>query len=203
MNWLKQLMGRNTAPPQLPKHISQKDVEGVWAGTPFLDAMRFAQLMSQGKDKTFISAGANEAFDMARVARESGNTDAMIRGLCHALALRLIAADYLDAATTLGNLAMAYEQKGEFHIALRLQRYALSMKLEFQGLPETIARSHWLIGRARAALGEFDAARQDLETAAKVYRECGLGENPKVMSNLQWVKRKIASGDTAGSLPPL
>jgi tetratricopeptide (TPR) repeat protein len=193
---LKKLLSRAGRKPGRPREYTQQEIEAVWEGTPFLQHLPYAKVATQGHDKTYITAMASEYFDMARSARERGNTDGMILALCIAIALWIIAGDYLGAATALGNLAMTYEQRSEFKISLRLQRYALQLKLDYGGTSEMVARSYWLIGRSEAALGQYREAEESLKTSMSIL------PNPKVVAQLRWIRERIAHRDTVGKVPP-
>lgn len=192
---LKKLFSRENRPSK-PRQYSQQEIEAVWEGTPFLEHLPFARFQSQGRDKTSISALASEHFDMARYARSQGNTEGMITSLCLAIAFRIIAGEHLSAATALGNLAMTYEQRSEYKTALRLQQYALQLKLDYGGTDEMVARSFWLIGRSEAAVGNFPGAEEAMKTSMSIV------PNPRVAAQLTWVVKRIERGETVGKLPP-
>ena len=194
--FLKKFFSREDRTLKRPREYTQQEIEAVGAGTPFLEHLPFAQYASQGRDKTYITAMASEHFDMARVARAQGNTEGMILTLCTAIALSIIAGDYLGAATALGNLAMTYERRSEFNTALRLQRYALQLKIDYGGTSEMVARSYWLIGRSEAALGHYREAEESLKTSISIL------PNPKVVAQLRWIRKRIDQRDTGGKLPP-
>jgi hypothetical protein len=176
-------------------HVTNEQIEELWEGTPFLEMMQFARVTGEGKDKTILHALAGEAFAGARNAR--GRDSAATREfLCLALAYYLLAGELQDAATALGNLAMLYESDQQFDIALRLQRHALALKVNGGALPEAIARSHWLMGRAHAALGDYRAARSEMQLSLQIL------ENPRVKHELAWVEQRIAQNATTGMLPP-
>ena len=181
MSFLKNLFSRSpqaSRDTSSPRQVSKEEIEAAWEGTPYLEHLPFAQIMAQGHSKTEILALASEQFDMARQARKRQDADAMILALCVAIALYIIAAEYLDAATALGNFAMVYEQKAEFQIALRLQRYALQLKIDYGAPPEAVAKSYWLIGRAQSALGEYSNARESLQASLSIVK------NPRVTQQL-------------------
>jgi tetratricopeptide (TPR) repeat protein len=186
----------SNAKPEQPTAITEQQIEAVWEGTPFLEHLPFIRVQVEGKDKRYIKGLADEYFDMARVARQRQEHDALILALCLSIGCNLFAAEYLDAATALGNLAMVYEQKQQYQVALRLQSYAFDLKRRNGASREMMARSLWLIGRANAALGKYEDAKGFLSDS------CAMLPNPKVAAQLQWVIDRLRTGEKEGRLPP-
>jgi tetratricopeptide (TPR) repeat protein len=120
----------------------------------------------------------------------------MILALCLCIGFNIFAAEHLDAATALGNLAMVYEQKGQYEVSLRLQSYAFDLKRRSGASPDMMARSLWLMGRANAALGKYEDAKGFLSDSFAMW------PNPKVAAQLQWVLDRLRAGDKKGRLPP-
>jgi hypothetical protein len=192
---LKRLWRKNTAaqPKDFP---SQEQIEQVWDGTPFLQHFHTVRAMVVGTDGPRIAGLSRDFLAAANTAREQGNTEAVIHFLCSFIAANLIIADFCSVASALGNLALTYEQLSKFEIASRLQHYALGLKLQYGAPPEAIARSLWLIGRSKAALGQYADASEFFA------RSIAVQPSEKVFKQHEWIQHRIEEQKLTGELPP-
>src|SRR5690349_6239 len=124
-NFLQSIFDRPQDRVDLP---TENQIKAAWEGTPYLDHLAYAQLSSQGHDKTFIMGMASETLDMAKAARERSDWQAAELALCLSIAYSIIANELRDAATSMTNLGLIYEYLEKYEVAIRVQLNALALK---------------------------------------------------------------------------
>lgn len=166
---------------------SQEQAVSIWEGTPFLTIYDLVEGLTAGLDRSDIVAAGHGYFSRAREAYHAKRPRTALGHLYFALSYFLLAPDWFEVATALGNLAMLFGEISDYQRAVVLQEKALEIKSYTGKEPDAVARSLELIGRAHIYLGSYDQALEHLQQAQEIWT--AEDHQSKAAELERWVER--------------
>ena len=172
----------------------------LWGGTEYLAVAAQWESAFTGADAQELRRLGEEAFAEARTAHQRHRYRDAIRHLYVAVAANLRVGNVDDFLTATGNLAMQFQELGQFDVAIRLQTYVLEWKVRTGARPDQIVRSARILADAFCRTGDYTSALQFLFGARMGHPAPGLDDEMAVMRHRVELRRDLAGAQ--GAAPP-
>lgn len=140
-----------------------------WKGLPFPEVLATIRQQAVGSDAYALRGRGNQAVNNARTAYKDRRPRAAIQYLYWASAYYLLGADLNNLSTALGNLGAMFAELRQIDRALRVQSYALNLKIMIGSPKENISRSLRIMSQLEQFSGNYLAARNLYEESLNAF----------------------------------